>query len=90
MRTREPVGDQPGAARARSLETRLVLLEELRQVATHLATADLLERRADRSASPALAAVLHRRAAARRRRAAQLRADLAAHGVPPDRLPPCR
>jgi hypothetical protein len=54
------------------LDRRLVH-EQLRQAATDLATAQLLERRADRSASPAMAELLRERALVRRRRAERLR-----------------
>jgi len=56
-----------------------VLLDQVRQVATDMETAQCLERRADRSANPALAALLRERALDRRRRAARLRADLVRH-----------
>jgi hypothetical protein len=57
------------------------LLGALRRIAVHLETAEVLELRADRSASPALATVLRERAAQRRRTAGRIRADLAAQGV---------
>ena len=57
------------------------LLNALRRIAVHLETADVLEVRADRSTSPPVADVLRERAAARRRTAGRLRADLAARGV---------
>jgi hypothetical protein len=63
------------------IENRRELLSALRRIAVHLETAELLEGRADRSASPPLADVLRERAAARRRTAGRLRADLAARGV---------
>ena len=47
--------------------------EQLRQAATDLATAQLLERRADGSASPAMAELLRERARVRRLRAERLR-----------------
>jgi hypothetical protein len=46
--------------------------EQLRQAITDLATAQLLERRAERSASPVVAALLRERALVRRRRADRL------------------
>jgi len=52
---------------------RRLTLEQLRQAVTDLATAQLLERRADRSASPTLAVLLRERALVRRRRAERLR-----------------
>ena len=57
------------------------LMGALRRIAVHLETAEVLERRADRSASPALATVLRERAAQRRRSAGRIRADLAAQGL---------
>jgi hypothetical protein len=62
--------------------SRLELLGALRRIALNLETAEVLEVRAGRSASPALATVLRERAAQRRRTAGRLRADLAARGVP--------
>ena len=56
-------------------------LGALKRIAVNLETADVLEFRANRSASPVLADVLRERAAARRRTAGRLRADLAARGV---------
>ena len=58
------------------------LLAALRRIAVHLETADVLDLRADRSASSALATVLRERATQRRRTAGRLRADLAARDVP--------
>jgi hypothetical protein len=46
--------------------------EQLRQAITDLATAQVLERRADRSANPALAELLRERALVRRQRAERL------------------
>jgi hypothetical protein len=56
--------------------SRRELLGALRRIAVHLETAEVLELRADRSASPALATVLRERAAQRRRTAGRLRAGL--------------
>ena len=47
--------------------------DHLRQAAVDVATAQVLERRADGSVSPALAELLRERARARRRRAERLR-----------------
>jgi hypothetical protein len=47
--------------------------DQLRQAAIDLATAQVLDRRADGSASPALAELLRERARVRRQRAARLR-----------------
>jgi hypothetical protein len=47
--------------------------EPLRQAISDLATTQAVERRADRSASPALAVLLRERAPVRRQRAEQLR-----------------
>jgi hypothetical protein len=62
-------------------ESRRQLLEALRRIAVNLETAEVLELRADRAASPALATVLRERAAERRRNAGRLHADLVARGV---------
>ena len=56
--------------------SRRELLGMLRRIAVNLETAAVLELRADRSASPALAVVLRERAAQRRRTAGRLRAGL--------------
>jgi hypothetical protein len=48
----------------------------LRQMAIDVATAQVLEHRADRSENPALAELLRERAGERRRRAERLRASL--------------
>jgi hypothetical protein len=61
--------------------SRRELLAALRRIAVNLETAEVLDLRADRSASQALATVLRERAAQRRRTAGRLRADLAARGV---------
>jgi hypothetical protein len=50
-------------------------------MALHLETAAVLDLRAQRSNDPAQVAVLRRRAEQRRREAAVIRAQLAAHGV---------
>jgi len=54
-------------------------LAQLRRLARYQRTTAVLERRADRSASAPLAAVLRERAAARRHLADRVRARLAAH-----------
>jgi hypothetical protein len=56
-----------GVARMRGVR------DQLRQAAVDVATAQVLERRADESASPALAELLRERARVRRRRAERLR-----------------
>jgi hypothetical protein len=88
MMTRNAVRDLP-PARVESVERQRALLRLLRQAAVHLATAEVLERRADRSASPALAAVLRERAGERRRRAERLRAELGLRDAPRRPLGPC-
>jgi hypothetical protein len=57
----------------------------MRRVARYLETAELLDLRADRSGSPALAAVLRERAAERRRVADRFRAELLDQRVAVDR-----
>ena len=57
--------------------SRRALLGILRLIAVNLETAEVLELRAERSASPALAVVLRERAAQRRRTAGRLRTGLA-------------
>ena len=54
---------------------------ELRQMALHLETAALLERRAQRAGDPREVAVLRRRAEHRRREAARIRERLATEGI---------
>jgi hypothetical protein len=71
------------AEAAERVRSRRELLGALRRIALNLETADVLELRADRSASPALAVVLRERAAHRRRTAGRVRAGLAAQGAPP-------
>ena len=65
-------GGDPGIATApaapRRPQERLQHVEALRRAATHLATAQFLESRADRSADPVLAGLLRDRARERRRR----------------------
>ncbi|MGY1669473.1 hypothetical protein [Geodermatophilus sp. SYSU D00710] len=51
-------------------------MEALRRAATHLATAEFLERRADRSVNAALGGLLRERARERRRRAGGILAGL--------------
>jgi hypothetical protein len=58
----------------RSPGARREMLDRLRHVAVQLETAAVLDRRASRSASPALAEVLRERAERRRRTAARVRA----------------
>ncbi|WP_448624722.1 hypothetical protein [Geodermatophilus sp. URMC 64] len=73
----------PEVASARHLgPARHEILDNLRRLAVHLETAALLDRRADRSPNPALAAVFRERAEHRRRIAAQLREHLAGNGLP--------
>ncbi len=66
-------GPLPGGSRA--------LLDQLRRLAVHLETAQILELRADRSPNPTLAAVLRERAGERREAAERLRVMLAVQGV---------
>ena len=81
-----PCAPYAGTKRARAplscREDRRRLLEELRVVAVHVGTAELLERRATVSSSPVLAALLQDRAARHRRAADRIRArvELAARG----------
>jgi hypothetical protein len=70
----------PIALRRRTLERRREALDNLRRLAIQLDTASALECRAERSASPALAAVLRERAVERRRIAAVIHAHLAEEG----------
>ena len=78
----------PGAARGGSAPSRLSfecrreMLDLLRRYALHVETADVLEVRARRCASPHLAAVLRERADARRRVAEGVLAELLRQGVP--------
>jgi hypothetical protein len=74
-------GGVPPSAADEGVRSRREGLGALRRIAVHLETADVLELRAARSPSPALAGVLRERATARRRTAGRLRADLAARGV---------
>ncbi|HLM03562.1 MAG TPA: hypothetical protein VK402_00080 [Blastococcus sp.] len=75
-------GRHEGSPEAREdMEIRRQLLGALRRIAVHLQTAEVLELRAGRSASPPLAVVLRERAAERRGTARRLRADLVARGV---------
>ena len=69
------------ALRRRSAERRREAIENLRRLAAHLETATALERRADSSPSPAVAALLRERAEDRRRIAAVVRAHLAEYGA---------
>ncbi len=62
---------------ARSVERHREALENLRRLEIQLQTASALERRADLSANPTLAAVLRERAQQRRRIADVVRAHLA-------------
>ncbi|MGY1665893.1 hypothetical protein [Geodermatophilus sp. SYSU D00696] len=63
-----PTGSRP--------QERLEHVEALRRAATHLATAEFLERRADRSVNAALGALLRERARERRCRAGGILAGL--------------
>ena len=86
----------PGAPGDRSarprppFESRREFLDLLRRFAVYVETADVLDERARRCASPQLAAVLRERADARRRTAERLRAELIRQGAavvrhrPPD------
>jgi hypothetical protein len=71
----------PIALRRRTVERRREALDNLWRLAVQLDTASALECRAERSASPALAAVLRERAVERRRIAAVIRAHLAEEGL---------
>ncbi|MGY1594188.1 hypothetical protein ACI789_15670 [Geodermatophilus sp. SYSU D00965] len=78
----------PGGSRpARTPDAGRGVIEQLRQAAVYVETAAVLERRAGRSADPALAALLRERAEVRRRTAERLRAALAAQRPLPLRLP---
>jgi hypothetical protein len=70
----------PIALHRRSAERRRATLETLRRLAVQLDAASELERRADRTASPALARMLRERADERRRIAGIVREHLAAEG----------
>jgi hypothetical protein len=59
-----------------ALAGRREVLERLHRVAVNMETAAVLDLRANRSGNPTLAAVLHERAAQRRRVAERLRAGL--------------
>ncbi|MGY1702643.1 hypothetical protein [Geodermatophilus sp. SYSU D00766] len=65
-----------GGAADRRPHERREHVEALRRAATHLATAEFLERRADRSVNAALGALLRERACERRRRAGRILTDL--------------
>ncbi|SDM52555.1 hypothetical protein SAMN05660642_02696 [Geodermatophilus siccatus] len=71
-----------------SFESRRELLDLLRRYALCVETANVLEARAGRCASPHLAAVLRERADARRRMAEGVLADLLRQGVPAVRRRP--
>ncbi|MBB3082253.1 hypothetical protein [Geodermatophilus sabuli] len=73
-----PAGTPPARVAAGS---RREVVELLRRLAVYVETAAVLDERAGRCGSPHLAAVLRERAAARRRTAELVRADLAAQGV---------
>lgn len=64
-----------------SFESRREMLDLLRRYALHVETADVLEARAGRCASPSLAAVLRQRADARRRVAEGILAELLRQGA---------
>ncbi len=76
-------GTHPAPVRTgrRFAENRLESVELIRRAAVYVETAAVLDRRAGRCASPALAGVLRERAATHRRNAERVRADLASHGV---------
>ncbi len=84
--TVEPARPGFGEAAA-SAQARRDLVERLRHITIHRETARLLDLRADRSASPALAVVLRERAEKHRRKAEGIRANLAAvnHPSPPSK-----
>ncbi|NEM05492.1 hypothetical protein [Geodermatophilus normandii] len=75
----------PGVPAPRRPQERLEHVEALRRAATHLAAAQLLERRAEASANPVLGDLLRERARERRCRGARVLAGL---GVRPVRRPP--
>jgi hypothetical protein len=77
-----PSSPPTAAAPARpAVSSRREVLDLLRRLAVYVETAAVLDERAERCDSPHLAAVLRERAAARRRTAELVRADLAAQGV---------
>ncbi|GAB3316507.1 hypothetical protein GCM10027451_33460 [Geodermatophilus aquaeductus] len=80
----DPAGT-PAVPPPRRPQERLEHVEALRRAATHLATAQFLEGRADRSDNPVLAALLRDRARERRRRAERILVRL---GVRPVRRGP--
>jgi hypothetical protein len=71
-----------------SFESRRQLLDLLRRYALHVEIANMLEDRAGRCTSPGLAAVLRKRADARRRMAEGVLAELLRQGVPAVRRRP--
>jgi hypothetical protein len=73
------------ASPTRSVEQHREALENLRRLEIQLQTASVLERRADLSTNPTLAAVLRERAQERRRIADVVRAHLAAADADPGR-----
>ena len=73
----EGAGVRAAAPPTRSVERHREALENLRRLEIQLQTASALERRADLSANPTLAAVLRERAQQRRRIADVVRAHLA-------------
>jgi|tagenome__1003787_1003787.scaffolds.fasta_scaffold20682640_2 hypothetical protein len=66
----------PASPEQIALAGRREVLELLHRVAVNMETAAVLDFRASRSANPTLAAVLHERAAQRRRAAERIRAGL--------------
>ncbi len=81
--SRVPGAAREGAAASRpSFECRREMLDLLRRYALHVETADVLEARAGRCASPYLAAVLRARADVRRRVAESVLAELLRQGAP--------
>lgn len=84
-RTGGEPGIVTGVPAPRRPQERLEHVEALRRAATHLATAQFLESRADRSENPALAGLLRDRARERRRRGERILVRL---GVRPVRRGP--
>jgi hypothetical protein len=84
-RTGGEAGTGTGVPAPRRPQERLEHVEALRRAATHLAAAQFLEGRADRSDNPVLAALLRDRARERRRRAERILVRL---GVRPVRRGP--
>jgi hypothetical protein len=87
--SRVPGAAGGGSAPSRSsFECRREMLDLLRRYALHVEIANMLEDRAGRCTSPGLAAVLRKRADARRRMAEGVLAELLRQGVPAVRRRP--